>query len=687
MIHPHVFPKSCRTGVPFTKLIAKTCKSFSVLQIAMLSVSHLSVLFFTVSMGVVSVVLLTTSHAQAMSNDKPNGKAVIRDASPLRVYAQIPTSEQGQIDATTMSQVNVLFVNPNNGDDKGNGGESTPMKTMTTALRVAGTNTVIRLAQGTYSTETGEVFPLILKSGVSIQGDSSSKGRGITILGGGDYLSRTFGSKNITIVGASSASLTGVTVTNPNPRGYGLWIETSNPVISENTFTGSTQDGIAVTGNSAPTVRNNYFYRNGANGITITGNSRAEVRSNVFEQTGFGINIAQNASPVVVGNSIQNNRSGILVQASSRPLLRNNLIEGSREDGLVALSQAIPDLGTASEPGGNQFRNNARYDINASTAKQTIVAYGNSLGRVIGMVDTSGTIARGEADAGTGGSGDARNLALSTSRRLPQVSSSNSVVQNDTNRLTMPPQPALAPAAQKLPTSKAFGFPTPSNLTGYVGRLPATTNQVSAKPPTTTSQLNYVQISPHSIEFTAPQSASPPISSNTDVNTETRQGGSAVNLTEISPRQIKPANVTEFNPVVSTLVQNTSLRQSLPVLEPAPVGNPALLPVPNSNIPTGNTSIMPKLAAPQTATLTNSAAPPQTVATATQTDVRYRVMVQVQNERDLQLVKALAPGAFQTVWRGMAVMQAGVFNSRNHADSIVKILNSNGLKATVEPLN
>ncbi|MDF5717283.1 MAG: DUF1565 domain-containing protein [Rhizonema sp. NSF051] len=642
----------------------------------MLSVSHLSVLFFTVSMGVVSVALLTTSNAPAM--------------------AQIPTSDQGQIGAKTMSQLNVLFVNPSSGDDKSNGGESTPVKTMTQALRVASSNTVIRLSQGTYSTQTGEVFPLIMKPGVSIQGDSSSKGRGITILGGGDYLSRTFGSKNITIVGANSASLTGVTVTNPNPRGYGLWIETTSPVIEQNTFTGSTQDGVSVTGDSTPTVRNNYFYRNGANGITITGNSRAEVRSNVFEQTGYGINIAQNASPTVVGNSVQNNRSGILVQASSRPLLRNNLIQDSREDGLVALSQAIPDLGNASEPGGNQFRNNARYDINASTAKQTIVAYGNSLNgdRVIGMVDTSGTIARGDArklaDAATGGREHARNLALSTSRRLPQVASSNSVVQNDDsrqlNRLTVPPQPVLPPAAPQLPTSKNAGFPTPSNLRGDVGRLPATTTQVSAKQPTT-SQLNYVRISPNSIEFTAPQSAPVAMSSNTQVDTETRQGGSAVNLTEISPRQIQPANVSEFNPVASTSVKNSSQRQTLPVLEPAPVGNAALLPVPNLNIPTGNTSIMPKLAAPQTATLTKSADPPQTVATATQTDVRYRVMVQVQNERDLQVVKVLAPGAFQTVWRGVAVMQAGVFNSRNHADSMVKIFNNNGLKATVEPLN
>ena len=139
----------------------------------------------------------------------------------------------------------------------------------------------------------------------------------------------------------------------------------------------------------APTISKNYFYRNGANGMTLAGNSQPQVRENIFQQTGFGINIAQNASPVVVGNQIQNNRSGVIVQANARPILRNNLIQGSKEDGLVVIAQAIPDLGNASQPGGNEFRNNARYDINASAAKQIISASWQYLcsNRIAGKVD------------------------------------------------------------------------------------------------------------------------------------------------------------------------------------------------------------------------------------------------------------------------------------------------------------
>ncbi len=401
-----------------------------------------------------------------------------------RAVAQMPSAANPiSLGERTISQVSVLFVNPSVGDDKnGTGSEGSPLKTITQALRVASANTVIRLTTGTYSSETGEVFPLILKSGVSIQGDGSTKGKGINITGGGDYLSRSFGGQNVTIVGANQAQLTGVTVTNSHPRGYGLWIEFSNPVISENTFTGNTQDGISVTGNAAPTISHNDFIRNGANGITIAGNSSAQIRENVFQQTGFGINIAQQAAPIVVGNQIQYNRSGIVVQANAHPTLRNNLIQNSKEDGLVVLAQATPDLGSAAEPGGNQFRNNGRYDINASAAKQVIAASGNTLSnnRISGKVDLRATtasiahkypqetVADGEITFSAPGVSQTPN-----NLRTPLLRNSNSQNNIATGRLNnqlLPLQPAKIslPAVprvnQQPPTSRVHGFPIPSAL-------------------------------------------------------------------------------------------------------------------------------------------------------------------------------------------------------------------------------
>jgi parallel beta-helix repeat protein len=691
VIHPHVFSKSYIVNNLLGTRVAKDDKSYFFLNQIILSVFRFLILCFTTGMGMAYMAMLGANLDVAI--------------------AQIPRTTDGkQLDVKTISQVNTLFVNPSVGDDKvNNGSEGTPFKTISKALRIAGPNTVIMLSSGTYTAETGESFPLILKPNISIQGDSGSKGRGIVIKGGDTYLSRTFGGKNVTIVGANQSKLTGVTITNPNSRGYGLWIEYSNPVIVENTFTGSTQDGIAVTGNSTPNIRNNFFYQNGANGITLSGNSQAEVRENLFQQTGFGVNITENAQPIVVSNSIQDNRSGIVVQANARPILRNNLIQGSKEDGLVAISQAMPNLGTASEPGGNQFRNNARYDINASAAKQIFPVFGNNLAnnRINGKVDLTGTTAVADAGMGTTLARGNSPANLSPSPRLPLPRSSNNVSRGLNNQL-QPLTPANSPLSatatnQQQLYAQNSGLPTPNSLTRYGGQSPTRTLPPRQGAPTrgiqplantsnTSRQANYVRISPGSVEFTAPQTASNTVDAGIQ---ESRDARNLPQMTAPSPlppsgRQLPQVNATSSNQVALAPVQGvqTQGESGLPRLEAAPVGEAALLPVPNTNIPLGNTSNMRKVAVPQrsstTAYVDSSSPSPRGES---QMNLRYRVVVEVQNEKEQELVKFLAPNAFPTVWRGKGVMQIGVFNTRNNADSMIKILNNNGLKAVVEPVN
>jgi parallel beta-helix repeat protein len=626
MIHYCVFPKYRRVDIMLAKL--KFMKS------ARLLFFSLSVLSFTVGMGAANMAFLGSALAQLPST--PN-------SAPL-----------GE---TKNSQANVLFVNPNSGNDSaGNGSESAPMKTITHALRLANANTVIMLSTGTYSAETGEEFPLMLKPGVSIQGNPSNQGKDIIIQGGGDYLSRSFAGQNVTIVGASQALLTGVTVTNPNRRGYGLWIESSNPVIAENTFTGSTQDGISVSGNAAPTINKNYFDRNGANGITIAGNSSPEVKENVFHETGFGINIAQNAAPIIISNQIQNNRSGIVVQAKARPILRNNIIQDNKEDGLVAIAQAMPDLGSASEPGGNQFQNNARYDINASAAKQVISAGGNNLvsDRITGKVDINGTIAQAAQNSQSTPNNVLREIppnaeitfsspeiSETTNGQISNSISANNPVSTQLNTQLLPLVPANVPLStpisnQQQPTSKVAGFPTPSSLSAR--QIPTNTQIATSSPaqPPNTPQLNYVRIAPNTIEFAAPEYPS--------------------------------------NSIATTRDQT---QQPLPRLETSTPSASALLPLPDSNIPISNTRNMQ----------TSSASIPYGGKSVTQFGIRYRVVVPLFTNRDQDLVRSLAPGAFPTVWEGQKVMQAGVFSSEYNAKEMLKALSSKGLRAIMEPLN
>jgi parallel beta-helix repeat protein len=199
-----------------------------------------------------------------------------------KAVAQLSPTPQRLV-AQNQQDTQVLLVNPITGDDiNGNGNMDSPFKTIAKALEVALPNTVIVLAPGIYSFQTGETFPLILPDGVTLQGNPRTRGENIIIQGGGLFESPTAAQQNITILAANPATVTGVTITNPNPQGYGLWIESSSPVVVDNTFTENTSAGIVIKGNSAPTIRSNYFYNNGGDGILVAGTLQADVRENVF---------------------------------------------------------------------------------------------------------------------------------------------------------------------------------------------------------------------------------------------------------------------------------------------------------------------------------------------------------------------------------------------------------------------
>ncbi|TAE61341.1 MAG: DUF1565 domain-containing protein [Nostocales cyanobacterium] len=545
-----------------------------------------SVLSASIALGIVSITLLETNFSSAIAQ------------------ITIPTEQKLSSEETT-SQVNLLFVNSGFGNDQtGNGSENAPFQTITQALRSAQPNTIIKVAPGTYSQQTGEKFPLILKPGVAIQGDSQDKGKNVKILGGGDYLSRSFGRQNIAIVSANNSSLSGVTVTNTNFRGYGLWIEFANTTVQDSTFTGNTQDGIFIIGNSTPTVSRNYIYSNGANGITTAGDSRPQIQENVIQGTGFGINIVDNAAPIIASNQIIANRSGVVIQANTSPVLRNNIIQNSTEDGLVIIAQATPDLGNSQEMGSNKFDNNRRYDINAKAAKQVVYAFGNQINQnqIAGNIDTtSGTaIARNSLPGAVSTETTPANGEIVFSApNIPQnLNSLPRIISNSGNITQTDQLPQLAAATLQSPVVTNNSQP-PENETEYTPQL----NYVRIQPTVETAEVN----EPRVIEFVAPQ------------------------LQNNQPSNLVPRTPPTARPVVLGNSRSVSFPREYAVR------------------PSGS----------------------------------YRVIVNVANDAQREIVRSLVPDAFPRVVQGRRVMQAGVFSNEVNAMQMVQILNSKGLRATV----
>ncbi|MEL6461263.1 MAG: DUF1565 domain-containing protein [Cyanobacteria bacterium J06641_2] len=297
------------------------------------------------------------------------------------------TTKQGSLQ-TQIAQnpvaSSIIYVNPQTGTDQNGGGttEAAPFKTIAFALRQAQSGTVIQLAPGTYSAETGETFPLRIKEGVTLRGDEAGKGQATLITGSGRYTSRTFASQNITILGGKNSTISGVTVTNPASRGTGIWVESTNPKIINSTFTNNKREGVFVTGTGNPTIAGNIFIQNTGNGVSVAKSARGEIRGNLFQDTGFGLAIGGDSTPLIAENQILQNRDGLFISNSAKPVLRKNVIQNNTRDGIVVISRANPNLGTAEEPGGNLIRNNERYDVhNATTPSSNIqvLAIGNDI--------------------------------------------------------------------------------------------------------------------------------------------------------------------------------------------------------------------------------------------------------------------------------------------------------------------
>ena len=312
---------------------------------------------------------------------------LIVSGSSLLLPTQVKAQALPQVNTSVIQQAQapagatVIYVNPQIGSDAQGAGstEAAPYKTITFALQQAQPGTIIQLAPGNYSSESGEKFPLNVKSGVTLKGDESTRGQTTLITGSGKYVSRTVAAQNVTILAGNESVITGVSVTNSDTRGTGIWVESTNPVIKNSTFVNSKREGIFVTGNGNPKIEGNIFFQNAGNGVSVAKTARGEIRGNLFQDTGFGLAIGGTSAPLVVENQIVRNVDGIFVSNSAQPKLRKNAIEKNTRDGIIIISSALPDLGTQEEPGGNLIRDNKRYDVNNASLSNTVPAIANDI--------------------------------------------------------------------------------------------------------------------------------------------------------------------------------------------------------------------------------------------------------------------------------------------------------------------
>lgn len=290
----------------------------------------------------------------------------------------LPLLTVSRAEEIVLNPISVIHVDVTKGDDAtGNGKQEKPYKTITRAIEVASVDSTIQVAPGTYSQESGERFPLTLYY-LKLVGNPSNRGKEIKIVGGGKYVSASFANQDITIFAGKEATVRGVTITNPNNRGYGIWVEDTSPTIERNSLVNSLHDGLFITGDSMAEVIDNYFFKNISDGMTVADIAQPMIKNNVFENTGFGIDITGKSEPKMTGNIFRNNLDGLIIEGKSKVVLRNNTIEKNQRSGVNVMGEAIADMGTQMNAGGNRFSNNGRMDVNNLTRpKVEVQAFGN----------------------------------------------------------------------------------------------------------------------------------------------------------------------------------------------------------------------------------------------------------------------------------------------------------------------
>lgn len=269
----------------------------------------------------------------------------------------------------------ILYVDSGAGNNQSPGSAEQPFQTIAHALTQANGKTLIQLRPGVYSAKTGEVFPLVLKPGITLAGAPTAQGEDIQVTGGGKFLSPTWAGQNVTIVAVDNSQISGLTLTNPTTRGTAVWVETGAPLIRRNRFVGSDREGVFVSGTATPTIQENIFEQNGGNGLSFTRDSGGVVEGNEIRTSGFGVAIGDRSAPRLIRNQISQNKDGLVINGESQPMLQGNTISDNGRDGMVVTNTAKPTLKQ------NTFSDNDQYDLHNAT-NQPLQVEGVDLARL-----------------------------------------------------------------------------------------------------------------------------------------------------------------------------------------------------------------------------------------------------------------------------------------------------------------
>ena len=530
------------------------------------------------------------------------------------------------------SSYQTLYVNPDIGSDRATGIADQPMQTVTRALEIAEPNTVIVLAPGRYTQSSGEVFPLQLKSGVTIQGTPGSQDRTAIIEGGGTFNSPSRSQQNAAVVAADRAGIAQVAISNPD--GYGVWIESASPTIIESAFIGNRQTGIYVTDGS-PRVQGSYFSGNRVAGLIVFGASNANIQSNTFDGTGDAIRVVDGATPEIVGNQMTNNDAGLVLIGNARPVMRDNRMEGNRRNDIVEVASRTQS-GLASV---------SRSIASAPTENADVVP-----GEALGLVPEAAV----EAEP------------PSIRERLEQVQAEQAisseaepaVLRESAPDSSIEMQPVVASETEAVSLTDLQSTDLESELAADATPEDNLSGEIPAGAPGSA--------------LAALQSGLPsePLAPIVSLAPRAVTGGNP-DSPVLPPRNRRPDRDEEEGSRFEEEIRREEIRR--------PVDNNRLA-VPSSSIPIGSGGSSTIFSPPNG----GAGSPPAPPSRAQSLGLYYRVFVEASDPFVQDEVREVVPDSFRTRFEGKTMMQVGAFPTEEEAEERQRLLERNDFDARVE---
>jgi parallel beta-helix repeat protein len=381
-----------------------------------------------------------------------------------------------------------------------------------------------------------------------------------------------------------------------------------------------------------PEVRGNMFAGNGTSGVSVNGNSKPIIANNYF---------------------YQNRGNGLLVYGTSQPQIKNNIFDNTGF-GVSAVQNSMITVFN------NRFHQNRIGIILEGNARAILRNNIIENSTEDGLV----TIAKSRVDLGT------------TSQ--PGVNSFKNNLGSDIRNLT------------KTETIVAYG----NQLNGK--------NQGAIDLNASTSNVDFTA----SVPSRLPTDRSTP--SVLPLNQKTPTTSTVTTNRNTDDREIV---FSEKTPTTSTVTNNSNNTDDLEIVFSAPTDDTEVIPDKTISQPTTNNNPSKTLPPPPTTSgannnnssrknlgdvlsnLSNTPTNNNSVTTNSDTDTSispndsntdsYRVIIAIGNDTQKEAVKSLYPDAFSTRYNGRPMLQVGVFNNREKAETILLDLQNRGFDGVI----